>query len=690
LILYEMLSGRRVFRGASAVEVMNAILKEEPAELGETNTKISPQLEKIVRHCLEKQPERRFHSAHDLGFALEALSTPSGSRLEGAALVAAPERADKSHGLPREWLAWAVAAALLLVTLGVSWAYITRQPATDLRVFKTSILPPERSSFGQIAVSPDGRHLAFTAATGGKVQLWVRPLNSTEARALAGTQGAILPFWSPDSRFIGFFADGWLKKIEVTSGLVQPLCEVLVPFGGAWSRAGVILFGQGGVLWRISATGGEFTQVTTLDLTRQEIVHHDPTFLPDGRHFLYNISGGQKETRGVYLGSLDETLKRRLLDDFTVAKYVPAVPGDTASDAGWLLYGRDDALLAQPFDTSRLEFTGEAFKLLDKLWRDPGGTYRTFSISDNGVLVFHPSLNRIRNQYRWVDRRGQQIKSLDVPAGMLQFWLSPDEKRFVVDRSDPQTSTYDLWLYDILGGNSERFTLDPAADYSPVWSPGGDSIVWASNRDGGIPNLYHKSANLTGEETLLLKSDYGKNPTDWSRDGRFIIYNQGDPKAKLDVWVLPMTGSGVTKPFAVAQTADNEAGGALSPDGRWLAYASDETGRFEVYVQNFPGGGGKRQVSNGGGNTPRWRWYGRELFYYAGDGKLMAVQVKSGESFEVGATVSLFEFRAGTLLSTTPYAVTRDGQRFLINERVDLEPNAPLTVVTNWTAELKK
>src|SRR5262245_17550638 len=377
LILYEMLSGRRAFRGASAIEVMNAILKEEPAELGETDAKISPQLEKIVRHCLEKQPERRFHSAHDLGFALEALSTPSGSRLEGAALVAAPERADKSHGLPREWLAWAVAAALLLVTLGVSWAYITRQPATDLRVFKTSILPPERSSFGQIAVSPDGRHLAFTAATGGKVQLWVRPLNSTEARALADTQGAILPFWSPDSRFIGFFADGWLKKIEVTSGLVQPLCEVLVPFGGVWSRAGVILFGQGGVLWQISATGGEVIQVTTLDLTRQELVHHDPTFLPDGRHFLYNISGGQKETRGVYLGSLDETLKRRLLDDFTVAKYVPAVPGDTAGGAVWLLFGRVGALLARPFDTSRLDFTGEPFSLPDKLGSDP-----VFSVSD--------------------------------------------------------------------------------------------------------------------------------------------------------------------------------------------------------------------------------------------------------------------------------------------------------------------
>ncbi len=235
VILYEMLSGKRTFGGESAIEVMNAILKEEPPDLGETNAKISPALDKIVRRCLEKKPERRFQSASDLGFALEALSTTSGAQPESQL-----DTATALYIRKRERLAWLVAAALLLGILGFAWAYFTRQPATDVRVFKTSILPPEKSSFGQIAVSPDGRHLAFTAATGGKVQLWVRPLDSTEARALAGTQGATFPFWSPDSRFIGFFADGRLKKIEVTGGPVQTLCEVEVPLGGAWSRAGVI------------------------------------------------------------------------------------------------------------------------------------------------------------------------------------------------------------------------------------------------------------------------------------------------------------------------------------------------------------------------------------------------------------------------------------------------------------------
>jgi len=685
VILYEMLSGRRPFHGASAIEVITAILKEESPELGETNTKISPQLEKLVRRCLEKQPERRFQTANDLGFALESLSTSSGTRLEN--LGASPV-------LKREWLAWLVAVALLLGMLGFAWAYFTRQPMTnDARMTRFSIQPPAKSSFGPFAVSPDGRYLVFIGTTGGKVQLWVHVFDSNEAKALPGTQGAIILFWSPDSRFIGFFADDRLKKIEVTGGPVQTLCEATIPVGGAWSRSGVILFSQATVgLLRVSATGGEVTPVTTPDRSRQESNHVFPTFLPDGRHFFYYIQSGRKETRGVYLGSLDETLKRRLLEDFTLVKYVAAVPGDTANGAGWLVFGRDGVLLARPFDTRRLDFTGEPFSLSDKLGRDFVAGPSTFSVSDNGVLVFDPSLKqRQRRQYRWVDRRGRTIRSLDIPTGGFHHWLSPDEKRFIADRFDPQTLTTHLWLCDISGGNPTRFTFDPANDYSPVWSPDGSRIVWESTRGGAVGNLYHRAANGAGEDTLLWKSDQPKLPTDWSRDGRFIIYTQLDPKTKSDVWVLPAPGSGETNPFPVVRTEASEIEGRLSPDGRWLAYASDVTGQYEVYVQSFPGGGGKWQVSNGGGNSPHWRRDGRELFYYGGDGKLMAAQTPRGESFKVGATVSLFEFRTGTVLTIyTPYVVTADAQRFLINEVVETEPNAPLTVVTNWTAGVKK
>jgi Tol biopolymer transport system component len=688
MILYEMMSGKRAFNGASVADVMSAILKEEPPELGETNAKISPALEKIVRRCLEKKPERRFQTASDLTFALEALTTPSNSRLETPPVEAI--NATPLLGGREKWWMGATAVAILLA-VAFAWAYFTRQPAADAPKMMFSILPPEKSSIIRIALSPDGRHLAFTAATGGKVELWVRARDATEPGVLAGTQGAYFPFWSPDSRFIAFFAYGRLNKIEVTGGPVQPLREVVgLIHGGAWSRDGVILFGQTPVgLLRISETSKEITQVTTLDKTHQESSHRYPAFLPDGRHFLYSITSGQKETRGVYLGSLDdETVKRRLLDQVTPVKYVAAVPGDSASGAGWLVFVRDGALLARPFDTSRLEFTSEPFTLSNKVGSDlVNANSFTFSVSDNGVLVFDPSLERQRRRYRLVDRRGQQINSLNVDAGTTGPWLSPDEKSFIADRYDPRTGAYDLWLCDISGGADERFTIDPANDLSPIWSPDGSHIVWSSNRD--VPtNIYQKAASGAGDETRLRKSDYANIPTDWSLDGQFIIYRQIDPKTIEDVWFLPQPGTG-KPPFPVVQTKHYESSGTLSHDGKWLAYVSNETGLNEVYVQSFPGPGGKRQVSNGGGHYPRWRRNGQELFYYAADGKLMARPVRIGESFEMDAPFSLFDFRAGTIPGSVPYAVTRDGQRFLINA-LDTEPNAPLTVVVNWTAGVKR
>src|SRR5262249_34834937 len=444
-------------------------------------------------------------------------------------------------------------------------------------------------------------------------------------------------------------------------------------------------------LLRVSATSGSVAPVTTLDSSRQEVNHVFPAFLPDGRHFLYTIQSGQKETRGVYLGSLDGTLKRQLLDDVTVVKYMAAAPADTANGDGWLLFVRDGALLARPFDTSRLDFTGEPFSLSDKLGSGIFGPPFNFSVSDNGVLVFDPSLKqRQHRQYRWVDRRGKTINTLDVATGNYAPWLSPDEKHFIASRPDYQRFNTDLWLCDVSGRNDKRFTFDPATDVSPVWSPNRSHIVWSSTRGGSVGNLYQKSASLDGEDTLWWKSDYFKLPTDWSQDGRFIIYHQRDPKTKGDVWALPMTGSGEKKPFAVVNTDANETGGTLTPDGRWLAYVSNESGRYEVWVQSFPGGS-RRQVTTGGGGGPRWRGDGRELFYYSGDGWLMAAQVRIGESLEMSAALPLFEFRAGIQRTRyASYAVTADGQRFLINEVLDIEPNAQLAVLTNWTAVVKR
>jgi eukaryotic-like serine/threonine-protein kinase len=303
------------------------------------------------------------------------------------------------------------------------------------------------------------------------------------------------------------------------------------------------------------------------------------------------------------------------------------------------------------------------------------------------VLAFDQSLDRQRRHYVWVNRDGKQIKTLEVTAGIFQLWLSPDEKRFVADRIEAKTGTYDLWLYDVSGENAARLTFDPQHDICPVWSPDGSRIVWASSQDG-ISTLHQKAASLAGEATLLLKSDYTKLPSDWSQDGRFIIYAELDPNTKSDVWALPVSAAGGT-PFKVVTSGANEGEAAISPEGQWLAYASDESGRYEVYVQKFPGGGNKRQISTSGGDNPRWRRDGKELFYYAANGKLMAAPVNIGESFGIGAAVPLFEFRSGVVPGFGPYAVTADGQRFLL-DAMEAEPNAPLTVVVNWTAEIKR
>src|SRR5262245_580055 len=685
VILYEMLSGERPFRGASAIEVMNAILKEESPELGETNTKISPQLEKLVRRCLEKQPERRFQTAYDLCFALEALSAPSGARLEPAGV--GPLR---SFGQAR--LAWAVAVLFSLVTLGLTWAYFMRQPTADAPEIKFPIPPPEKSSFDHIAVSPDGRWLAFTAATGGKVQLWLRAFNSAEAKSIAGTEGAIHPFWSPDSRFIGFFVPGKLKKIEISGGLPVTLCDAGVPTGGAWSRDGVIIFsvlGGAGVS-SVSSAGGEVTSVLRPDYNRQETEFIAECFLPDGRHFLFSNRSAQKEVRGIYLASLDGGLNERLLGDAANAMYA-ASGSASGTDGGYLLFEREGALMAQPFDAAQRRFTGDLFPVAARVGTALGSTGSTrrmnFSVSDTGILVFDPLPDRQRNQLVWMDRGGRKTGSLDGIDKVRMFRISPDGKRFVVSRYG---SNVDLYLSNVTGENVTPFTFAPRSDQFPVWSQDGSRIVWASNREG-IFHLYEKAASGEGQDALLYRSDYFKFPTDWSRDGRFILYRVINPRTKYDVWVLPVGPQTVAlSPFPILQTDANETAATFSPDGQWIAYNSDESGRYEVYVKRFPGSDGKRMVSTGGGIGPLWRGDGKELFYHAADGKLMAAQVKVGASFEASMPAPLFEFRAGGNVITPYYDVTRDGQRFLLSTIVEKEPNAPLAVVVNWAAELKK
>ena len=683
-ILYEMLSGRRAFHGESAADTMSAILKEDPPELSESNKTVSPALERMVNHCLEKNPESRFHSASDLAFALEAISGSapvSSQTLTAMAALSARDRIRKQS----PWILTAVLALALIVALPFVFLYFRRAPL-DERVLKLSVLPPEKAAMTGVvpgvAVSPDGTRLAFIATSEGRNLLWLRSLDSLSAQALSGTEGAGAaspPFWSPDGRFIGFFAGGKLKKIEASGGPPQTLCDAAASRGGTWNRDGLIVFGDAsGVLYRVSAAGGEPKPVTALDQSRFETGHRWPYFLPDGHHFIYFVRSSQAESSGIYVGSLDSNETKRLL--------LPTALNAVFAPPGFLVFMRNKTLLAQRFDADGLQLTGEPFPVAEQVAFNMGLGRGAFSASENGVLAFSTGGGDV-NQPVWFDRGGKKIGSLGAPGLYFTVWLSPDERRAAVDVVDTQTGNNDVWLFDARGIPS-RFTTHPASDSNPLWSPDGSRVVFSSSREG-LLNLYQKIESGVGNEELLLKSTDAKIANDWSSDGQFIAYQTFHPKTKWDLLMVPMSGD--RQPFAFLQTEFNEHQAQFSRDAKWIAYTSDESGAPEVYVQTFPASGGKWRVSTGGGCQPRWRRDGRELFYIAADRKLMAVDVKLGSTFEAGVPKALFG--AGVLTLTdfrNHYAVTADGQRFLINTTIEGADTTPITVVVNWTAGLKR
>ena len=688
-ILYEMLSGRRAFHSDSTPETMTAILKHDPPSLLETDTAMAPGVERIVRRCLEKKPERRFQTASDLGFALESTTPSSGSQ---NAMPRTP--ADERELRPvRRSRAAAIAAivfgAALAASLPLAWAHWREAPAADVgRPIRLALPLPDHTSLGTMAVSPDGRWLAFAGVTGGRAQLFLRGLDGLTSQPIAGTDGAALPFWSPDSRWIGFFAAGKLRKVEVSGGPVTTLCEAGTSGGGTWNRDGVVLFTTLGFgIMRVSSAGGEAALLMAYDRSQLEWNYTAPSFLPDGQHFVFNISSARREVSGVYLGSLAGSLKRQLLNTQEAALLVTSARPEDAS----LIFAREGALIAQRFDLRQLALAGEPVAIADRVGRVANTFRANFSASSTGVLVYDPSPRRQVKQFAWLDRRGQRLPAPGFEGGWSGVWLSPDETRVAVDRAG-DADVRDVWVHDIASGRTSRFTFDTADDVQPTWSPDGSRIAWGSNREGTF-NLYEKAASGAGQDTMLLKTPLLKVPTDWSLDGRFIVFYLIDPKTRRDVWVLPLTGD--RTPFAFAQGPGNETGGRISPDGRWLAYSSDETGAWEIYVESFPAGGGRQQVSAPGGVGPHWRRDGRELFYYASDGKLMAMAVKGstepGAGFEAGPPTPLFEFHSGSGLQTVaPYSASADGQRFLVNLLADESKGEPLVAIVNWAAALSR
>ncbi|PYS32627.1 MAG: hypothetical protein DMF75_11500 [Acidobacteria bacterium] len=673
-ILYEMLSGQRAFRRDTMAETMTAILKEDPPELSET-TRINPQLEKIVRRCLEKQPERRFHSASDLAFAIESIAGTGTSSGQTMTMAASPALRPRT----RERIAWAAGTAVLLIAaLAFAFLYFRRSPTESSNPVRFFITEPEKSTFSrtEAPISPDGRHLAFVATTAdGKQLLWVRSLDAFSARSLTGTEGANYPFWSPDSRSLGFFADGKLKKIEAAGGPPLTLCDAPNGRGGTWNRDGVIVFTPNTTapLYRVSASGGMASAVTKLEEVarrRQDRSHRWPSFLPDGNHFLYLGVG-------IRVASLDAPEGKLLLQADSNAVYAQ----------GYLLFVRERTLMAQPFDTKRLEMAGDAVPIAEQVQVGGGGGRGAFSVSEQGILAYRTGDVGSGAQLTWFDRSGKQTGVFGDLANYASLHLSPDGKRAAVSIGGRNG---DIWIYELARGLRTRLTFDPEAQHDVIWSPDGNRLVFNSSRKGRL-DLYQKAADGSGSEELLVESDVDKYPISWSPDGRFLLYGTtfDVPKTKTDLWVLPVSGD--RKPFPFLQTVFNESFGQFSPDGGWIAYKSDESGRDEVYVTLFPGPGGKRQISTAGGAFPRWRSDGKEIFYLAPDNKLMAVEVKGqGATLEVGAARVLFDVRPGNPTSGYQYDVTSDGQRFLVNISVDQKASSPITVVINWTADLKK
>jgi len=670
LVLYEMLTGKRAFDGASPASVISAIMTGEPAPMPACQPPVPDALERLTLICLAKAPDERWQSARDIKLQLRSMA--------GAPV---PAMAALAHGGKRERI-WMAIAAILLVTTAL--ALLLRPPATaPAAPTRFQVRAPRNGAFtslisaGRIGVSPDGRDLAFVARGGtGREMIWVRPLDSLAARALAGTEGAAHLFWSWDSRFIAFFADGKLKKIEAhaLSGQapVQVLCDAPGGRAGSWGRRDVILFSRlwQGPLWRVPAAGGTPEPATLLDATRREDDHSWPSFLPDGRHFLFLANGT------IYVAALDSNERSSLLKAASNADYAPP---------GYLLFVRDRTLMAQMFDAARLKLAGTEFPVETRVGfaAVSGGN---FSVSNSGVLVYGTGDDAITTQMVWYDRTGKRLSAVGEPAAYRQPQLSADGSKIVVERLDVGSRASDIWLYDLARGGSSRLTFGPGWQFIPVVSP--DMRHIAFSRVGESADLLQRSTTGAGEAELLFSSASAKYFCDWSHDGKFALFVQIGDAAREDLWILPLSGD--RKPFPFLQTQFAEEQAQFSPDGKWIAYASDETGRPEVYVQSFPASGLKLRISNNGGTQPRWRGDGKEMFYLSTDRAMMRVTVNSAAHFEAGAATTLFETPIESGLGpymAYAYAVTADGKRFLLLDPVGTEDSA-VSVVLNWTAGL--
>ncbi len=672
-VLYEMATGRRAFEGKTSASVIAAILEREPAPITTLQPMTPPALERVVKTCLAKDPEERFQSAHDLKLQLQWIAE-AGSQ----AGVPAPVVARRKN---RERTAWATAGVLAVLSALLAVGFILRAPKSPSVISASITLPADavQPPLGFFAISPDGRRLAYVAAVaGGRTHIWVRPLDSLAAQPLAGTDEASYPFWSPDSRYIGFFAEGKLKKIDASGGPAQTICDAPEGRGGTWGRDGTIVFAPGVFtgIFQVASIGGTPVQLTSPP--SQGDSDRFPSFLPDGEHVLYlSLAGSGKKDR-LCVVSLDTKEVKTVAEIHSNAVY---------DSSGYLLYDRDGNLVAQKFDTSKFSLSGDSFPIVEQVESDNEKGNAFFSLSSEGMVVYQSGESGGKAQLTWFGRDAKPLGTVGEPADIADPVVSPDGKK-VVAQVKGGNGKSGLWIFDVARGISSRFTFADSSDDFPIWSPDGKEIAYTGDRAGRL-EIYTKSASGVESEKPLITGEGESMATDWSRDGRYLAYQtQSRTTQKFDIWIQPMTGD--RKPFAFIATEAEEANGRFSPDGRWFAYVSDESGRPEIYVVPFPGRGGKWQVSSSGGISPSWAANGSELDYFTPDRKWMAVEVNGkGNDFSIGAAKTLFDGKPIPGPVQAGAFITPDGKRLLMPVQKE-NASVPFTLVTNWRAELKK
>ena len=672
-VLYEMATGKKAFEGRSQASLISAIMSGEPPTPATLAPLTPPALDRLILACLAKDPEDRVQTAHDVKLELGWIAE-GGSRAGVPAAVAARRRG-------RERLAWALAAASVVVAavaLGALALRLSERP----HVLRFEVLPPR----GTVDVrwprmSPDGRTLAFLALdSAGTQRVWLRPLDALEAHPLEGVVGDARPFWSPDGKYLAFIAQGKLRKAPAAGGPIIDICDARGGYDGTWGRSGWVLFdgSTGDSIRGVPASGGEVRGITHLDRARGETEHAWPFFLPDGQRFLFTayMKGGATEIRVGALGSKESRLVGHTESR---AEYTPP---------GYLVYVIGGRLVAQPFDARSARTAGEPLPVGETI----GGYLGPFTVSDAGVLAYRPRISQGLARPLWVDRDGRILSEVAPPGTYEDVALSPDGTRLALSAVSEQPATRDIWVRDLARGVSSRLSFDPDDDFGPVWSPDGSRIAFTSYRDGAL-RCYLKAADGVGAEDSVPHTRGGHEfPLDWSRAAGTILLGRivTTPRYQWDIWTVGADSLRVRAP--VLQSAFDERWGRLSPDGRWLAYASNESGRDEVYVVPFPGAGGKWQVSTAGGTYPQWRGDGKELFFQGADQGIMAVDVRPGATFDVGVPRLLFRAvltQGGDYLGYR-WAVSRDGQRFIVNTPSGAAATPRVVVVANWTSELRR